>query len=95
VSGSDPGPARKGVATAATALVGRPDLWWAALGVLRRMAPPGWWRTPPHLPLPDPRLWEFRMVTAYGRRDAVPDRADVITYVEWCRATAPPSRADR
>ena len=72
----------------AGAVVRRPDLWWTALGELRRMAPRLWWRSPPHLPLPDRRLWEFRMVTAYGRADAVPDRADVVTFLEWCRATA-------
>jgi hypothetical protein len=71
------------------AVLRRPDLWGTALGELRRMAPPGWWRRPPHLPLPDRRLWEFRMVTAYGRPDAAPDRRDVVTFLEWCRATAP------
>ena len=71
-----------------SAVAGRPDLWWTAVGTLRRMAPRLWWRTSPHLPLPDRGLWEFRMVTAYGRSDAVPDRADVITFLEWCRATA-------
>lgn len=74
--------------TVMVALLARPDLWLPALGVLRRMAPPGWWRRAPHLPLPDRRLWEFRMVTAYGRGDAVPEPADVVTYVEWCRDTA-------
>ena len=72
----------------AGAVVRRPDLWWTALGALRRLAPQLWWRTPPHLPLPGRRLWEFRMVTAYGRPDAVPERADVISFLEWCRATA-------
>jgi hypothetical protein len=76
------------VTSLAGAVVRRPDLWWTALGELRRMAPRLWWRSPPHLPLPDRRLWEFRMVTAYGRADAVPDRADVVTFLEWCRATA-------
>jgi hypothetical protein len=28
------------------------------------------------------------MVTAYGRPDAVPDRADVVSFLEWCRATS-------
>jgi hypothetical protein len=70
------------------AVVRRPDLWWTALGTLRRLAPQSWWQTPPYLPLPDRRLWEFRMVTAYGRPDAVPDRSDVISVLEWCRATA-------
>ena len=76
------------LAALAGAVVRRPDLWWTALGELRRMAPRLWWRTPPHLPLPDRRLWEFRMVTAYGRPDAVPDRHDVVTFLEWCRSTA-------
>ncbi len=67
----------------------RPDLWWTALGELRRMAPKAWWRTAPHLPLPDRRLWEFRMVTAYGSPDAAPVRSDVIAFLEWCRTTAP------
>ena len=70
------------------AVLWRPDLWWAALGALRRLAAPGWWRSPPHLPLPDGRLWGFRMVTAYGSPDADPDASDVISYLEWCRSTA-------
>lgn len=65
----------------------RPGLWWAALGALRRMAAPGWWRNRPYLPLPADRLWAFRMVTAYGRPDAVPEAADVISYLQWCRST--------
>lgn len=85
-------PVRPNVARTIGVLVGavarRPDLWWTALGTLGRQAPASWWRTPPHLPLPDRRLWEFRMVTAYGRPDAVPERSDVIAYLEWCRATA-------
>lgn len=85
------------VTALAGAVVRRPDLWGTALGELVRMAPSGWWRTAPHLPLPDRRLWEFRMVTNYGRPDAVPARADVITFLEWCRATAgsDPQRAGR
>ena len=66
----------------------RPSLWFAALAALRRMAAPGWWRVSPCLPLPDPRLWDFRMVTAYGRADADPQPSDVISYLQWCRSTA-------
>jgi len=80
------------MAAMAWAVVTRPDLWWTALGALRRLAAPGWWATPPRLPLPDGRLWAFRMVTAYGRPDQVPDPADVLSYLEWCRSTA---RIDR
>ncbi len=65
----------------------RPPLWFAALAALRRMAAPGWWRRSPFLPVPDPRLWDFRMVTAYGRADADPQPSDVISYLQWCRST--------
>jgi hypothetical protein len=68
-------------------VVFRPGLWWAALGALRRLAAPGWWRRRPHLPLPDDRLWGFRMVTAYGSAGAIPEPEDVISYLEWCRST--------
>jgi hypothetical protein len=76
-------------AALASAIGHRPDLWWTAVGELRRMAPSAWWRSPPYLPLPDRRLWEFRMVTAYGRADASPVRSDVVAFLEWCRSTAP------
>ncbi len=83
-----PGARGRDVAVLAGAVLARPDLWWTALGELRRMAPRLWWRSPPHLPLPDRRLWEFRMVTAYGRPDAIPARADVVSFLEWCRAAS-------
>jgi hypothetical protein len=66
----------------------RPDLWWAGLGALRRMAAPGWWKAPPYLPLPAGQLWAFRMVTAYGDAKAVPVPADLVSYLQWCRGTA-------
>ena len=81
-----------GSGTLVTAVLLRPDLWWTALGELRRLAPRLWWRSSPHLPLPDRRLWEFRMVTAYGRTDATPTRADVVSFLEWCRAAASVAR---
>ena len=79
---------RRDVATLVAAVLRRPDLWWTAVGELRRLAPRWWWRTPPHLPVPDRRLWEFRMVTAYGSPDATPTRSDVVSFLEWCRATS-------
>ena len=82
------GPGRGAVTVLAASLLRRPDLWWSALGALRRLAAPGWWRDRPYLPLPDPDLWSFRMTTAYGRADADPDPEDVISYLVWVRATA-------
>jgi hypothetical protein len=75
------------IAPLVTAVLVRPDLWRTAVGELRRLAPHLWWRSSPHLPLPGRDLWEFRMVTAYGRADAVPSRADVVSFLEWCRVT--------
>ncbi len=77
------------------AALARPDLWWTGLGAVRRLAAPGWWRSPPHLPVPDQGLWAFRMITAYGSPDADPEAADMISYLEWCRSTARHRRGDR
>jgi hypothetical protein len=78
-----------------TAVLRRPDLWWAALGALVRLARPGWWRTGRRLPLPDARLWAFRMVTAYGDPGATPEAVDLLGYLEWCRSTRPTGRLSR
>jgi len=59
---------------------------------LLRLAPHGWWRRAPFLPLPARDYLHFRMVTAYGGDgdpDLVPDAdpaADLVTYLEWCRS---------
>ena len=66
-------------------LVWRPRLWWTALRQFRRMIAPRWWRRPPFLPLPDATYVRYRIETAYGVR-GTPNAADVITYLEWCRA---------
>lgn len=89
MTGRDGTSTTRDLVTLAGAVLRRPDLWGTALGELRRMAPTHWWRRPPHLPVPDRRLWEFRMVTAYGRADVTPDRRDVVAFLEWCRATSP------
>jgi hypothetical protein len=62
----------------------RPRLWVTALVTVGRLAGPGWWHRPPYLPLPDTRLWAFRMETAYGRADVDPEVDDVLAYLEWC-----------
>ena len=81
--------------TVAVAVLRRPGLWLTALGAVGRLAAPGWWRRRPYLPVPDGRLWAFRMVTAYGRPDAGPDTADVVSYLEWCRSTGMVSRSPK
>jgi hypothetical protein len=84
-SAGSPGSAASLVPVVVRAVGLRPWLWITALGTIWRLAQPGWWRRPPYLPLPDDRLWSFRMVTAYGRPDARPDGEDIVAYLEWCK----------
>jgi hypothetical protein len=66
-------------------VLGRPHLWSTAARQGRRLARPGWWRRAPFLPLPDADYLRFRFETQYGL-DGRPDPADVVLYLEWCRA---------
>ena len=72
----------------AVATVARhPHLWGTALRQARLLARPGWWRRPPFLPVPDPDYLRFRLLTAYGGDGtAVPEPADLVAYLTWCRA---------
>jgi hypothetical protein len=75
----------RGLARLALALSVRPWLWLVALQQLFALAPPGWWRRAPFLPLPAPDYFRFRLVTAYGTAERDPEPADVVTYLHWCR----------
>lgn len=66
------------------AVLRRPVLWPTALVMLGRMAPPGWWRRRPHLPIPDPSYLRFRLETQYGDDHRL-EPHDVVTYLAWCR----------
>ena len=69
---------------AARALVRHPSLWGVAATQALRLAPSGWWRRSPFLPLPDPAYLQFRLETQYGSSHE-PEPADVVTYLHWCR----------
>jgi len=73
------------LARAAMAVAVRPALWLTAVVQLGRLAPAGWWRRWPLLPVPDREYLRFRLVTQYGDPDRQPEPADVVTYLEWCR----------
>jgi len=68
----------------AWAVAGHPDLWAVAVGQVVRLAPSGWWRRAPFLPVPDADYVRFRLETQYGSAQA-PDPADVVSYLRWCR----------
>lgn len=67
--------------SAVAAVLLRPWLWRTAL----RLAPRGWWRRKPYLPVPDPVYLRFRMVTMYGDATHPPEPDDLVVYLEWCR----------
>ena len=83
--GSRPAVSAGWLARAALALVRHPGLWSTAVTQLVRLAPRGWWRRRPFLPLPDPAYLQFRLQTQYGD-DRPPEPGDVVTYLHWCRA---------
>ncbi|MGH9148760.1 MAG: hypothetical protein ACRD0F_00245 [Acidimicrobiales bacterium] len=72
-------------AGAAVAVARRPHLWPVAARQALRLAPRGWWRRWPPLPLPDRDYLRFRLQTQYGGPGHPPRAADVLAYLKWCR----------
>lgn len=70
---------------AGLAVAARPRLWPAAARQMVRLAPSGWWRRWPPIPVPRRDYLQFRLQTAYGDAGRNPDPADVVAYLEWCR----------
>jgi len=62
-----------------------PPLWVTAVRQVARLAPPGWWRQWPPLPLPDHDYLRFRLQTMYGGEGRSPDAQDVLAYLSWCK----------
>jgi hypothetical protein len=86
-----------GTMAVAGAVAARPRLWPAAVRQLRTLAPHGWWRRPPFLPLPDRDWMAFRLTTAYGDPGAALEPADVVAWLEWSDTVrpAPPEAGPR
>ena len=76
------------------ALLARPMLWPVTMRQVVRLAPPGWWRRRPFLPVPAADYLAFRAQTMYGDAERLPEPEDVFTYLAWCRTfPAAPSMA--
>ena len=73
---------------AVVAVLRRPSLWATALSTAVSMAPRGWWKSPPFLPIPDRDLVNWRMTTAYGDPDTALDEHDLVAYLEWRQRAA-------
>lgn len=69
------------------AVVRRPALWATAARQVFVLAPRGWWRRSPFLPLPDPEYLAFRLQTMYGDAAHQPEPDDLVTYLQWLRRT--------
>lgn len=82
-----------GTASAARAVLARPDLWRPALRQARLLVPRGWWGRAPYLPVPDRQWLAFRLTTAYGDRRAEIDPDDLLTWLAWSKTVLVPSRA--
>jgi hypothetical protein len=63
----------------------RPWLWPTAMVQLFALAPRGWWRRSPFVPVPDRAYYRFRMQTMYGDPNHQAEGKDLVTYLTWCR----------
>jgi hypothetical protein len=70
------------------AVMSRPSLWPVAVRQVFRLAPNGWWRKRPFLPVPAAPYLRFRLETQYGTPAGEPEApraSDVVNYLRWCR----------
>jgi hypothetical protein len=67
------------------AVLRHPSLWAVAVRQGLRLAPSGWWRRRPFLPVPDPAYLAFRLQTHYGDPRHDPEPEDLLDYLRWCR----------
>jgi hypothetical protein len=61
----------------------RPALVPALLGAAWRFRSRGWHRRPPFLPLPPAEYVAWRLETAFGSADAVPEPGMLERYLRW------------
>lgn len=66
-------------------MLAHPTLWPTAVRQAARLAPAGWWRHAPFLPVPSKDYVAFRMLTQYGDTQHPVEPADVLNYLRWCR----------
>ena len=66
--------------------VRHPSLALEAVRLAAATAAPGWFRKAPFVPRPEPGYLDWRMLTAYGRPDAIPTEREVEEFLRWRRA---------
>jgi hypothetical protein len=85
----------RGLVETLAALARQPWLWPTAVRQAHALAPPGWWRRRPFLPVPDPAYVAFRLQTMYGDPGHQPASEDVLAYLRWCRTLRQSLRRER
>jgi hypothetical protein len=73
-------------------VVSRPGLWAESVRTLLAVAPRGWWRRKPFLPLPDADYSNWRLVTAHGDPDSRLTPEELVRYLEWRKRQHRPLR---
>ncbi len=68
------------------AVIVRPHLWLTALRQAWRLAPLGWWRRAPFLPVPTADYVAMRATIQYGDPKHSLEPQDLLKYLTWCRA---------
>ena len=66
-------------------VVRHPSLACEAIRLAAATAAPDWFRNAPFVPRPEPRYRDWRLLTAYGRPDAVPTEREVEEFLRWRR----------
>lgn len=61
----------------------RPRLVGSLLSAAWRFRGRDWYRRAPFLPLPPPKYLAWRLHTAYGAEDHVPEPAELERYLRW------------
>jgi hypothetical protein len=64
------------------AVLGRPRLWGAAVGLAWRLVPDGWARRGP---LPPREYLDYRGRAVYGMPLSDVPAEDFVRYLEWCK----------
>lgn len=72
-----------------SALITRPGLWAAAVGLAFRLVPSRWWRNGL---LPPREYLEYRGIAVYGMPLTRVPASEFIRYLEWCKAFPGPVR---
>lgn len=71
------------ILTVIRAVLLRPDLWGAGVGLARRLIPNGWWLRGP---LPPRAYLDYRGRAVYGMPLSEVPAFDFVRYLEWCKA---------